>query len=369
MRESRFFAGAVKLLAASTPDSLTLLREIVSFLNTEGGIISFRPKGPSMDSASVHRAICSGIGPDPAPYIRVETDADGRQRVEIAPGRRRPYYVRKEGMCPEGVFVRAEGRAVSSGALTTARMNRETYGNVYEKMRALRQDLTFREAGAVFAHSGCPLTPSSFPSLGITDPEDGEFTNLGYILSDQCPHSIVLRCFGDLRSSEPVSVREIRGSALRQYVLAAQWLDLFPQIEKGGQECDASLRRDAQPGYAEVFPSGALREALRNVIVHRDYSIEGSSFIHLDHTGMEFIATGGLIASLMPEQTTDAATLRNPGLMHVLCMLTDTPEPAVHRLLSPYEGTGRDPVIDVTPHSFSMYLPSLRPQQRRTQTA
>ena len=48
----------------------------------------------------------------------------------------------------------------------------------------------------------------------------------------------------------------------------------------------------------EDYPEEALREALLNAIVHRDYSFSGSVIINVNDDEMEFISIGGLLQGL-----------------------------------------------------------------------
>ena len=46
------------------------------------------------------------------------------------------------------------------------------------------------------------------------------------------------------------------------------------------------------------YPEEALREALLNAIVHRDYSYSGSIIINVNDGRIEFISIGGLLPGL-----------------------------------------------------------------------
>lgn len=49
------------------------------------------------------------------------------------------------------------------------------------------------------------------------------------------------------------------------------------------------------------YPEEALREALPNALVHRDYSYSGSIIINVNNSCMEFISIGGLLPGLSAE--------------------------------------------------------------------
>lgn len=61
----------------------------------------------------------------------------------------------------------------------------------FEQMRSLEQGLTFLSAKTEFDESGIPFKKKN---LGIQN-QDGIYTNLGLLLSDQCKHTIKVAVF------------------------------------------------------------------------------------------------------------------------------------------------------------------------------
>lgn len=102
----------------------------------------------------------------------------------------------------EGETVEFE-REMGSGAASVPasdsaiiRMIRECDGDAFEARLSMNQDLTFRYAQAEFERKGLPLGPGEMRTLGILNP-DGAFTNLGLLLSDQCPPTMKAAAFSD----------------------------------------------------------------------------------------------------------------------------------------------------------------------------
>lgn len=121
-------------------------------------------------------------------------------------------------------------REMSSGAASVPasdsaiiRMIRECDGDVFEARLSMNQDLTFRYAQAEFERKGLPLGPGEMRTLGILNP-DGVFTNLGLLLSDQCPPTMKAAAFSDDSRSVFTERREYAGSILKQLADAYAFL-------------------------------------------------------------------------------------------------------------------------------------------------
>ena len=66
------------------------------------------------------------------------------------------------------------------------------------------------------------------------------------------------------------------------------------------------------------YPEVALREALLNSLVHRDYSYRASTLISLYRDRMEFVTLGGLLAGLeLNDLMMGISVCRNPQLANV----------------------------------------------------
>ena len=108
-------------------------------------------------------------------------------------------------------------REMNSGAASVPasdsaiiRMIRECDGDAFEARLSMNQDLTFRYAQAEFERKGLPLGPGEMRTLGILNPA-GVFTNLGLLLSDQCPPTMKAAAFSD--DSRSVFTERARSSS------------------------------------------------------------------------------------------------------------------------------------------------------------
>ena len=168
-------------------------------------------------------------------------------------------------------------------------MIKETDGDYFEEMRSLEQDLTFKAAEQEFSARNILFGEAQMKTLGIMT-HDGVYTNLGLLLSDQCVHTIKAAVFQGTTQNEFRDRKEFSGSLFRQMEEVYDYIDFRNQTHSSFQK----LRRIDQRDYPET----AVREALLNLLVHREYSFRTSTFISLYADRMELTSIGGLISGV-----------------------------------------------------------------------
>ena len=105
-------------------------------------------------------------------------------------------------------------------------MIKETGGDYYENTRSLNQDLAFSYATKVFKEEGVKFGAEQKKSLGVIG-EDGAFTNLGKLISDQCSHTVKLAHFEGTTKSLFKDRTEFSGSLLKQTEEIYAYIDRF----------------------------------------------------------------------------------------------------------------------------------------------
>ena len=173
------------------------------------------------------------------------------------------------------------------------RMIKVSDGDSFEEMRSLEQELTFLQAEQAFQKYHVPFSEEKYNALGIRSVADNLYTNLALILSDQCTHTIKVAVFNNGENTEFRDSREFGGSVFKQLDDTFAYLNL----------CNKTTATIKQLERVESvdYPEEALREALLNAIVHRDYGFSGSIIINVNDDKMEFISMGGLVMGLSTE--------------------------------------------------------------------
>ncbi len=231
-------------------------------------------------------------------------------------------------------------------------MIKYTNGEVYEDMRSLLQDITFEQARETCKEKGVTLGKEQYLRLGISD-LSGLYTNVGLLLSDQCKHTIKVAVFADEAKTLIRDTKEFKGSVLKQLEDTYSYLMLCNQ----NRSQINGLNRIDHYDYPEV----AIREALLNAIVHRDYAYSGSIIINITDKQMEYISIGGLVSGLtLADIGTGISQPRNHHLadfFHRLGFIEayGTGVQKINEMYSDFEEPVR---IEVTPNTFKMILPN-----------
>ena len=225
-----------------------------------------------------------------------------------------------------------------------------TSGKSYEESRSLKQDLTFTTLQNRLEEKGMELGQEQLKTLKLKG-EDGLYTNLGLILSEQCAHTIKVAVFQGTGSGVFRDRKEFAGSILTQLEDAYSFLDYHNKTEA---RFDGLKRIDFRD-----YPEDALREALLNSIIHRDYLFSGSTIINLFDDRVEFISLGGLVSGISMEAIfMGASQSRNPKLAAVFYRLglVESYGTGIRKILRLYEESGMEPVFKAAEGAFMVEM-------------
>lgn len=340
-------------------------KEIIAFANCEGGklYIGVQDDGtvigvddPDGAALQVSNMVRDAIKPDLTMFLHYQTlNEDGKQivAIDVQQGTERPYYIAKKGLRPEGVFVRQGYSSVPATNTAIRRMIKETDGDHFEDMRSLEQDLTFEAARKEFSERNLPFGEPQMKTLGIMT-HDGVYTNLGLLLSDQCVHTIKVAAFEGTTQQEFKDRKEFSGSLFRQMDEVYDYIDFRNQTHSTFQK----LRRIDQRDYPET----AVREALLNLLVHREYSFRASTFISLYEDRIEFTSIGGLVSGVtLNDIMMGISVCRNVKLANVFYRLEliEAYGTGILKIQEAYSGTGKKPKIETSDNAFKIILPNL----------
>ncbi len=340
-------------------------KEVVAFANCEGGTIyvgvADDGKVEGVDDADacalqISNMVRDAVKPDVTMFVHYETlDCDGRQVVAVGVqrGTNRPYYIAAKGLRPEGVYVRQGYSSVGATDAAIRQMIKETDGDSFEDMRSVEQALTFQATTREFEARGVEFGQPQKKTLKAIS-EDGLYTNLGLLLSEQCPHSVKVAVFEGTDQNVFKDRREFCGSLMQQLNEVYGYIDLHNQTRA---TFDKLLRIDSRD-----YPEVALREALLNSFVHRDYSFSASTMVSIYDDRIEMTSIGGLLPRLRLEDLSmGISACRNPNLANVFyrLRLIEAYGTGINKIMNAYADAPQKPAIKVTGNAFKIVLPNV----------
>ena len=339
-------------------------KTLVAFANTDGGnlYIGIDDDGNAVEINNfdgvilqITNVIRDAIKPDLAMFcdITVETVQNKKVvKITVNRGTARPYYLAAKGIRPEGVYVRQGASSVPASESAILSMIRETAGDSYEEARSLIQELTFNEANIVFENKQIPFGDAQKRSLGLIG-EDGTYTNLALLLSDQCTHTVKIAVFEGEQKTVFKDRREFSGSLLKQLNDAYHFIDQFNHTHA---HTEGLYRVDKR-----AYPTEAIREALLNAIVHREYGFSASTLISVFDNRIEFVSIGGLARGISQSDILLGISIaRNKKLADVFYRLhlIEAYGTGMPKIMGTYKEYSLEPNIEISDNAFKITLPN-----------
>lgn len=356
---------SVELKEKVVPD---FAKEVVAFANSHGGTIyvgvSDSGEVIGVENADesilqIKNIIRDSIKPDVTMFVRFNSLVENGKSiisVSVQKGTDKPYYLASKGLKPSGVYVRNGTAADPSTDTAIRKMIKETDGDSFEAMRSLEQSLTFNTAKEEFKQCSIDFGDKQMKTLGLLN-ADGIYTNVALLLSDQCTHTIKTAIFQGVDQAEFKDRHEFEGSLFKQMEEVYAYIDLRNQTHS---TFDKLRRIDSRD-----YPETALREAMLNSLVHRDYSFSSSTLISVYDDRIELVSIGGLLSGVSENDIMIGLSIcRNPKLAGVFYRLhlIEAYGTGMPKIMKAYESSVKKPKIEVTDNAFKITLPNLNYQ-------
>jgi ATP-dependent DNA helicase RecG len=189
--------------------------------------------------------------------------------------------------------------------------------------------------------------------LGLMNTE-GTYTNLGLLMSDRCVHTVKLAVFEGTAKDVFKDRREFTGSLLKQLNDVFEFIDRY--------NCNRSEIKGLYRIDKRDYPVEAVREALLNAFVHRDYSFSDSALISIFDDRIEFLSMGGLVRGItIDDLMLGISVARNRNLANLFYRLTliEAYGTGVPKIMRSYEDFAVKPKIEITGNAFKITLPNI----------
>ncbi|MCH1940690.1 RNA-binding domain-containing protein [Holdemania massiliensis] len=339
-------------------------KDVIAFANAEGGtiLIGIRKDRRILDVVDpdsvmlqIVNSLKDSIVPDIMPFVIVKTKKiEGKFIivVDVSIGIYRPYYLKEKGLKPSGVYIR---KGSSSQPMTDEGIREmivQSSGKSYEALRSLTQELTFLTLSKELEKKSVDFSSSKMKTLKLIG-DDGLYTNLAYLVSDQCEVTIKITLFQGTDKAVFRDRKEFFGSILKQLEEVYEFIDLVNKTKATFSGLDRLDKRD--------YPQEAVREALLNCIVHRDYSFSGSNIVNIYDDRIEFVSLGGLVPGLeMKSIFLGVSQSRNPNLaalFYRMCLI-ESYGTGISQIQRAYHNEERHPVFETAKGVFRVTLPN-----------
>ena len=352
----------------------TIKRTIIAFANTDGGTIYIGmddqgcPVGVSDVDDTMLRVtsmVRDAIRPDVTRFVECTHERMNDKDVVVVTvqrGSSRPYYLHGKGIRPEGVYIRHGAATIPASKTAILDMIRETSGDCYETSRSLQQTLTFDTAASYFDKRSLEFGDQQKRTLHLINTDD-TYSNLALLLSEQCPATMKVAVFQGTEKSVFRDRCELSGSLLHQLEEAAAYIDRYNRTRSEIRGLERIDTRD--------YPVEAVREALLNAVVHRDYAFRAPTLISIFDDRLEMVTMGGLPTGLDEEDILLGVSLsRNQYLANVFYRLhlIEAYGTGLLKIRECYADAPVQPQIQVSGHAFKITLPNrnhYREQQSR----
>ena len=343
-----------------------IYKEVIAFINTEGGTIyvGIDDHGQAVGLKNIDdtytritNGIRDAIAPDATMFIKYTLQDNQIICISIQEGSSKPYYLKSKGLKPNGVYTRQGASSVPASPDQIRQMIKTSDGDIFETMRSIEQQLTFNDAQEAFQKYQVDFSEDKYIALGIRNSIDDQYTNLAWILSDQATHTTKVAVFGDDTNTVFKDHREFSGSIFKQLDEVFAYLTFCNRTTWTFQGVERIEHSD--------YPPEALREALLNALVHRDYSYSGSIIINVNEHFTEFISIGGLLPGLSEADIRSGISQpRNRNLAAIFhrLRLIESYGTGIRRIYNLYKNCSAQPQIVVTPNTFKLILPNMNAQ-------
>lgn len=339
-------------------------KEIIAFLNTDGGIIyigvgddgsvvgiSNRQERDLLE-LKLSNWIQDAIYPNCFSLVNYYFNKNNVFVIEVSKGDDKPYYLKEKGPKPSGVFKRVGSNVRKANESEILLMLLESKDYRFESDISEEQDLTFKYFIQTCDENNIQHEERNFKSLGLLNKEN-KYTNLGLLLSDQSP--IIVKFAKYDKNLNFIVKKEFKGSLLKCLNLAlenaANYNDVSAIID------NTSWKRIETISY----PGASLREAILNAFAHANYFIRSNIKIEFYDEKVKITNPGGIFQATLEQIFDGVQTYRNPGLVNILCKLQyiENFGTGIPRILHAYENSVRQPEFLPSESFFILKMPNV----------
>lgn len=360
----QIFSGENKYIEYKQEYSSTLLKTICAFSNFHDGyiVIGIKALGEIVgindieeNKLKIENAVNDTIVPKPYyEFIKQEFDNKEILIIKVYKGDFTPYLYKDQA------YMRLNTSTVKVDKTTHQNLILEGRNLGYEDLTSEFQDLEFSILEKMMKRqlSINSLTNDLLRTLGLL--VSGKFNNAAGLLSDYNPVSsskIQLISFAD-NTVKHIKDKQIisKTSLLKQFDMC---MDFYKKHINVHEIINGAYRKTI-----EEVPIVAYREAVSNMLVHRDYSIMSDSRIEIFADRIEIVSPGGLPIGLFEEEYIEGriSIARNKKIADIFLRLKIIEKLAtgIRRIKLYYKDYEVCPEFFIYPNVITVVLPRIK---------
>lgn len=324
-------------LKREIPRNDQIVKTIIGFCNQSGGklivgvdddgtIVGVPEKDVEFVLESVESSIYDACSPKIIPRIATQNFGDKLVIIiEVSEGMNKPYHRKAEGL-EKGTYIRLGKQTARASSEIIQELEWQARGIDFECMpvyQATIDDLNLDRFKQFLQnrknHAGVDVSDEVINAYRIVTKEHTKNypTTLGVVLFGKQPQQFITEAmiicthFQGTSGRDVVATVDCTGTLFDQFKQAHAFIldRLYSSFKIAG------LKRDEKLEVPEI----AIREALLNMIVHRNYHIKAPNKIAIYDDRIEFFSPGQFPGPLDPNNLLNGITyLRNPVICKIL---------------------------------------------------
>lgn len=340
-----------------------LKAEIVSFLNSDTGgtiylgvkddgtLIKFPDKRQKYKEWEelLNNWVATAFSPEVTGLIMIDPNSEPF-KISISSGEEKPYYFKDgEGINYKGIYIRNGSSKRLASDDEIKRMINNPLVKSFDSRKIGKTDLEFGYAKQVFLKEKVKF---DIIGLDFKKNEDDSYNNAALIVSDENPYISKTAIYEGLSVNSFKDKKRFEGSIAKQIDEVVRYIHLSNRVK-------ITLGNNGRRIEQYSYPIDAVREAVMNAFVHRDYTLSADIRIELYDDRLEISSPGSLPEGLTIADIKHGANAkRNPILINALDKMNyiENYGSGIRRIYSLYEEFLRQPKLITTNNLFTVVL-------------
>ncbi|MCL2167916.1 MAG: putative DNA binding domain-containing protein [Lentimicrobiaceae bacterium] len=305
----------------------SLEKEVVSFLNANGGIlyIGVKDNGEIVGIKNVDKTqlqikdrLIFGVSPAILSLISINTEfIDGKTvlKISIKEGSEKPYYIKSKGLSESGAFIRIGNSAQPMTNTMIYSFQNKSFPKSLITIESPEQELTFADLFIHYRRFNKPLNDNTFSKTLNFLTKDGKYNYLAYLMADNNQVSVRFARFNDAGERFELIEKGIEYGNCCLITAIQRILDRFDVENITLSKLTGAAHRIDK----RLVDEKCLREVIINAFAHNDYSYGMLPIFEVFQNRFAIRSYGGLVPQLtIHDFFLGVSALRNSELMRIL---------------------------------------------------